>query len=301
MNMPVVAADVSTIYTKDAKLKKSDVDSLREWANKQPHLPEISELQTILFLQSCYYSNEMAKATIDNFFTVRNICNDVFGNRNPNNTSVQNAMDCVLLTILPKLTPNNYTILFGRLIDCNPDKFNYSNQIRNFDMVEMLNLHSEGPQEGLVIVFDMQGMVFGHLTRISIVMMKKLFYYLQEAMPIRLKGIHYINVVSFMDKLLAMMKPFMKKELLEMLFVHANSIESLYEHVPRDCLPAEYGGQCESIKILHEKTKKLVNDNAEFFGFEESQVVDESKRPGKPKNAGDFFGVEGTFKKLEVD
>ncbi|XP_050313257.1 alpha-tocopherol transfer protein-like [Anthonomus grandis grandis] len=296
----VMSANISLIYQNDPDLRRADVKALLEWASKQPHLPKISELQVINFLQSCYYRNEQAKCVIDNYFTIKTLCPEIFSGRNPNSPSVQAALNCALMVFLPKLTPENYQVYWMKLIDCDPNHYNFSNQIRYFDMLEMLTLHKNGPQVGVQICIDMEGYVFGHLTRLSTSIIKKLLFYLQEAMPIRLKGIHFINPFPFIDKLLALMKPFMKKELLDMLHVH-NSIETFFEHVPIECLPKEYGGQMDPIKVLHDQVIKEMDENADFFAQEETQKVNESLRPGKPKNIGDFFGIEGTFKKLEVD
>lgn len=47
---------------------------------------------------------------------------------------------------------------------------------------------------------------------------------------------------------------------------------------------------------------ELFRANKEFFVEENKKRVNEALRPGKPKTITDIFeGVEGSFKKLEVD
>lgn len=65
--------------------------------------------------------------------------------------------------------------------------------------------------------------------------------FLQEAVAVRLVGFHFINIVPFMDKILALMNPFMKKELLSILHLH-NTLEDFYKFVPKEILPKDYHG-----------------------------------------------------------
>lgn len=47
--------------------------------------------------------------------------------------------------------------------------------------------------------------------------------------------------------------------------------------------------------------KKKVEEYRDWFIEDAQYGVDESKRPGKPKSADELFGVEGSFRKLNID
>ena len=47
--------------------------------------------------------------------------------------------------------------------------------------------------------------------------------------------------------------------------------------------------------------KKKVEENRDFLMEQEKYRSDESKRIGKPKTADELFGMEGSFRKLNLD
>lgn len=66
-----------------------------------------------------------------------------------------------------------------KILDTNPDCYNFTQQVKSFDMVSLAHLHRHGPDNGLLILLDLKGAVFAHFLKLSVVVMKKLLYYLQ--------------------------------------------------------------------------------------------------------------------------
>ncbi|XP_066592371.1 alpha-tocopherol transfer protein-like [Prorops nasuta] len=289
-------------FKRNSELKESDLQMLREWCGKQAHLPKISDNELILFLHSNYYRLEPTKNTIENYYTVRTHVPEFFSNRDPVGCKELRSIFSVM-TILPlkQTTKEGYKIILGRLTDGDPSHYVYNDGMKFLCMVIDLWVILEGTMPGHVILFDTKDVALGHVGRLSPMGLKKYLFYLQEGMPVRLKGMHFMNTAPVMDIILNMMKPFMKKELMDMFRMHS-TMESLSEFIPLDVLPNEFGGKAGPWKDLHDvEIQKLEKHRAWFLEDEKNNRVNEALRVGKGKNATDLFGVEGSFKKLEID
>lgn len=78
-------------------------------------------------------------------------------------------------------------------------------------------------------------------------------------------------------------------------------MEALYKVVPRRLLPKEYGGDAGTIQEISNDLEKRLIANRDFFIEDEKYGVDEKKRVGRPKNADNLFGLEGSFRQLAID
>ncbi|XP_031331944.1 alpha-tocopherol transfer protein-like [Photinus pyralis] len=287
-------------YEKDGRLRKDDVMILKGWAEKQRHLPPISEVQLIFFLHSCYYSTELAKSTIESFFTLRAQCPEFFANRDPRRAEVRVQIDSSCFVSLPKKTHDGNRILLYKMFVSEIGKFDPNETVKLLDMGITLDLLQNGTADGIVVVCDLEGATFAHILRVSLSTVRNSYTYLQDAVPVRLKAVHYFNAIGILDSIMAMIKPVVKNELFNSLHVHG-SVETVFQYVPKEYFPSDYGGQQPSLKELHETHIQNLIDFAEYFVNEETQIADETKRVARPANANGTFGADGSFKRLEID
>ncbi|CAD6231628.1 GSCOCG00001506001-RA-CDS [Cotesia congregata] len=275
---------------RDPELKKSDIKLLKEWCKTQPHLPKILDSELVLFLSSNYYDVERAKTTIEAFYTIRTNTKEYFSARDPlKNEELRQAFETTTFMPLDGETPEGYKIFFGRLINYDPSKFVWSPSMKYLHMSVDLSMFTQGAAKGHVFIFDMSNATLGHSTRMSLLGCRKLINYLQEGLPIRPKGIHFIRSMTIVQIVLGMIKPFMKKEITQTVHVHTND-ETLEKFVPLDLLPNECGGKAGPLIEIHQKHIKLLEDHRDFFLEEEINCrVDESLRPRRSSGALSFF------------
>lgn len=83
--------------------------------------------------------------------------------------------------------------------------------------------------------------------------------------------------------------------------MHGDNWESLYKQIPKKLLPSEYGGDAGPIQNLIDEWEQKVIANRDYLMDEVNYRSDESKRIGRSKHLDSLSGLEGSFRKLNVD
>lgn len=79
------------------------------------------------------------------------------------------------------------------------------------------------------------------------------------------------------------------------------NLEQLNEVIPREYLPEEYGGSNGRIADIQTEAEKQMLAYKQYFAEDSQYGVEERLRPGKRVSADSIFGVEGSFRKLDID
>ncbi|XP_017146987.1 alpha-tocopherol transfer protein [Drosophila miranda] len=280
-----------------------DLDALREWLSKQPHLRARQEDQFLVgFLRGCKFSLEKSKSKIEHFYTIKTLMPELFANR---------VVDDKILALCRTGTyvrlPNAWGPSGPRIQITNYEKFDP----KVYKLVDLLRYQTMLSEQaiweddhtnvsGFIEIIDMGKMSLSFLAQLDFSLIKRMGVFAEKAQPARLKGIHLINCPKEAVALLNLAKGLMPSKLQQRFYVYKN-LEQLNKVIPREYLPEEYGGSNGRISDIQAETEKQLLDYSDYFKEDSQYGVNEQLRPGKRVNADSIFGSEGSFRKLDID
>uniref|UniRef100_A0A0A9XH45 Alpha-tocopherol transfer protein n=2 Tax=Lygus hesperus TaxID=30085 RepID=A0A0A9XH45_LYGHE len=283
-------------YARCPEVKKTEVNMIQDWLAKQPHLPTMSENHIIVYLRACKFSLEKTKEAIDLNFTIRTRYPDFFSDRRLETmTKTVKNLDMSLMSERDK---DGNVVICYRLKPMDLSEWSYADFTKLSMMSQDVCNWELGSAPGYVFVHDIKNLTFSQIIQSPISLIAASLRYSQEASACSIRGIHIVNGGTIFEKLFTVIKPFLNQEVIDVMKVHSN-YEDLVSAIGAQAVPKDYGGNAQSIKEGHDKMIKLIEKYQDALLEEENYRADEKKRPEGNKT-GDF-GIQGSFRKIEVD
>lgn len=216
LNPSLQAIAKDQLFEETEKIQEN-LDAFREWIRKSSYLKARTDDQFLVtFLRGCKYSLERAKQKLDMFYTIRAHLPEMMEGRDP--MDAKNHAIIKLGVGLPM--PNTETPGSPRLMLIRPGAYDagvyniqevmkVSGLLNDVLMMEDDNMTVAGQ----IGVIDLAGVTMAHLIQMQPAFVKKMTMLMQDATPIRQKGIHYINAPKGFEQLFNLFKSFMNEKM----------------------------------------------------------------------------------------
>ncbi|XP_073830644.1 alpha-tocopherol transfer protein-like isoform X2 [Musca autumnalis] len=255
---------------------ESDLKCLQKWFEDNEKLPK--KIDRILLARFYYYADRRVEETMQlllGHYALRMKNPHIFITRDPHSQDALNTAEFVYFITLPELTPDKNQVKFIKLKSTDPNKVHFLEDLKSLIMAndgafsEPDTMIGDVPYfaEGLIQVVDMEGASMKHMTHLKLPPFFVFLKYMQKYCPIKFKAIHLINCPPFVNKMYAMVKPFLKKETANKIHFHVRGVESLFEFVPKEMLPTEYGGNAGSVDDLSERMLNALRSQRSYLAM----------------------------------
>ncbi|XP_075227252.1 alpha-tocopherol transfer protein-like isoform X1 [Lycorma delicatula] len=289
-------------YKKCEKLKPEEVAELRQWFLSRPNYPHhVPDVILALFLHSSDYNIADAKKYCDTSLKLRSDTPEMFSNRDPHNPEIKRVNELVDMWISPKTTPDNYHILYAGFINTDPSTYDFAEACKRFLMVGEAFVLKNGIIPGLIVVLDAKGGSYRHVLKAKLAHIRKFLIYVQEALPIKINQVHIININPVIDKIMYIIRPFIKATLMENIHFHSG-ISGLSKYIPKDTLPTDLGGYTGTRKENQCKTDAMLEDMRAWFMQDNLRLQNNEKsKSNENQSITHFQESNSSFHSLDID
>ncbi|XP_065226974.1 uncharacterized protein LOC135850141 [Planococcus citri] len=285
---------------------KNDVRQLKEWMKKQSHLPNIEDDDWLTnFLLRCKNSIEKTKKIIDGYYTTRTSMPEVFQDRDSCIEKYPQFSQYFCFIPLPKLTPEGYRIFIFRISDAIK-----TGQPSNEDFIRQTQLLFDYSMKvdkirGAIFIYDFQNITL-HLITTMFPIVKKFITLTVKSSPLRYHQIYLLNMISALEPIIRFGKTLVKKEISDRMVVWKGNPENLIDVLPKQSLPAIYGGIEKPIEELADLFHNDLKSKRDWFVLNENNKAGTSKKSAETSSSfgngsATDYGMEGSFRKICLD
>ncbi|XP_060825430.1 retinol-binding protein pinta-like [Bombus pascuorum] len=254
------------------EIRPIKIAEIRQWIteNEDLHAPT-DDFFILRFLRACKFNIEKTKSKLWNYYKQRANLPEWYSNRNPFLPELQELFDLGVFLPLRKLDNEGRMVVIIRAAAHSPNRHKMSDMLKASLMILDLALrdHESVTIHGITAILDISGITYEHVFQLPPNVIKNLVHAWQGCYPVRIYSLDFINTHKFINTVLNVFRSFMTTKLKQRVHVHARDKLKLYETLPVNMLPKEYGGMNGTVKELSEYWKRMVIENGEWFAEQE--------------------------------
>jgi retinaldehyde-binding protein 1 len=130
----------------------------------------------------------------------------------------------------------------------NPSAIPADDVFRMLYMVHIpAQLEPETQVRGVVCIMDFDGLSMKQVKALSVSFSRRLLTFIQDAMPLRMKEVHFVKQPFIFKMVWSLFKPFVREKLNKRMHFHGSNMKTLHEYLSPEILPANYDGKQPAI------------------------------------------------------
>lgn len=269
--------------------RATEIQTLRKRILLHPELKMCTDDAYLLrFLRAAAFDQEAAFTLINKYFEMKadDKMKTVFTNLRP--SAVKHVLKAGVTGELNARDNLGRRVMVFRPGKWDPANYDITDVVKTNFMTFYKFVEDEETQvRGVVVIFDLNGLGFGHITHISPTIAKRIVGLLQDSFPMRFQAVHFVNEPAVFDYLYAIIKQFMKQETIDKVILHGHNLADLAKYFDVENLPEDFGGKAPPYSN-EDWMNNLLACDAEFDAEAKNGIVKPSAKEGS-----------GTYRKLE--
>ncbi|GAB6019551.1 hypothetical protein CHUAL_001124 [Chamberlinius hualienensis] len=197
-----------------------------------------------MFLFACEFDEDFTKKTIAKYYECRRRIPRWWANRDPTDTKIQSVYQQKLSLIVTDKLQDKPTLFLTILSRVGPNEGNFDEYIKASTMIFDIGVRrTNAVANGIKWIIDCSNYKLWFALRLlSPINADHFVFSFLLAAPTRIRHIVVLNAPTIIYAFYKLMQPFLSQELKEKIIFLGSDLSEIFDYVPRELVPNEYGG-----------------------------------------------------------